>query len=265
MECLFGRGKAITDFASERPVYVNNCGYMRKLEKDFTTSRPKGRADYHLLFNASGEILVCGETVREGEAYLILPWERQEYTYMSRDNALYYWLHFSGSQVESILGQMSVAGGKYSFAESKGEAEEILRKMINAVSGEWECADEYAAGQLYSLLALMSAPNKTQNPFLKAIKRLCDPSDKACVSELAEWYNMSEGHFIRQFRSYTGYTPLEYRARKRIENAKSLLSGTDISITDISSTLGFDDPLYFSRVFKKNTGMSPREYRNKYI
>ena len=90
-------------------------------------------------------------------------------------------------------------------------------------------------------------------------------TDKATVAELAEMYNMSEGHFIRQFKSFTGYTPLEYRSRKVVENAKSLLSGTDMPITDISESLGFEDPLYFSRVFKKNAGMSPREYRKKFI
>ena len=94
---------------------------------------------------------------------------------------------------------------------------------------------------------------------------LRDPKNRSTVTELSELYNMSEGHFIRQFKVYTGYTPLEYRAMKRMENAKSLLSGTDMSVSDISESLGFDDPLYFSRVFKKNTGISPREYRKKYV
>ena len=101
--------------------------------------------------------------------------------------------------------------------------------------------------------------------FTKASKMLSEPKNKITVAELAELYNMSEGHFIRQFKFYTGHTPLEYRAMKRVENAKSLLSGTDMSVTDISESLGFDDPLYFSRVFKNNTGISPREYRKKYV
>ena len=111
----------------------------------------------------------------------------------------------------------------------------------------------------------MSQPRRNKNPFSKAVKRLCDPTDRASVAELAEAYGMSEGHFIRQFKAYTGQTPLEYRAFKKTETAKSLLVGTDMSVTDISLSLGFDDPLYFSRVFKRQTGISPREYRNKYI
>ena len=265
MECLFARGKNITDFASERAVYVNNCGYWRGLEKDVSVNRPRGRADYHLLFNVSGEMLVGDEILSAGEAYIIFPWEKQEYTYLCRENSFYCWLHFSGTRVAEILETMSLSGGKYSLFESKGEAEEILRRIIKAISGEWESSDEYVVGQLYSLFALFSLPCRNKNPFSKAVKKLCDPMDKTTVAELAESYGMSEGHFIRQFKSYTGQTPLEYRAFKKIETAKSLLAGTDLSITDISASLGFDDPLYFSRVFKRQTGVSPREYRNKYL
>ena len=265
MECLFARGKKITDFASRRAIYVNNCGYWRALEKDISINRPNGRSDYHLIFNASGGLTVNGERICEGEAYIIFPWERQDYTYESRENSIYYWLHFSGTSVDGILKGLSLCGGKYSLLESKGEAEEILRRIIKAVSGEWEGTDEYVAGQLYSLFALLSAPRRNKNPFTKAIKRLCDQKERVSVAELAESYGMSEGHFIRQFKSYTGQTPLEYRVTKRMETAKSLLAGTDLSVTDISSSLGFDDPLYFSRVFKRHTGVSPRDYRNKYI
>jgi AraC-like DNA-binding protein len=247
------------------PVHINNCGYIRRLDKDVTMSRPKGRADYHLLFNASGEIKVNGETLSEGEAYIILPWDRHEYTYVNREGALYYWLHFSGTEVHGLLEGLGIGKGKYVLSESKGEAEEILRRMVKALSEEWYSAENYMVGQLYSLIALLASPNKSRIPFNKAVKLLRDPQNKTAVSELAELYNMSEGHFIRQFKFYTGHTPLEYRAMKRIELAKSLLSGTDMSVSDISESLGFDDPLYFSRVFKKNTGISPREYRKKYV
>lgn len=265
MEYLFGRGRASTDFASSMPIYINNCGYIRRLDKDVSVNRPNGRADYHLLFNASGKMIVNDEILEEGDAYIILPWDKHEYTYVNSDNALYYWLHFSGTEVPRMLEGLSIGKGRYTLSESKGEAEEILRRMVKSLSEEWESAEKYMVGQFYSLLALLSSPNKNRIPFTKAVKLLGDPKNKVTVAELAEMYNMSEGHFIRQFKAYTGYTPLEYRVRKIVENAKSLLSGTDMSIADISGTLGFEDPLYFSRMFKKNTGVSPREYRKKYI
>ena len=265
MECLFARGKESTDFASPMPVYINNCGYWRQLDKNVTVNRPNGRADYHLLFNVSGEIAVDGETLGEGEAYLIMPREGYEYIYMSRPNSFYYWLHFSGTEVSSILERFSIGRGKYSLSESRGEVEEILRRMVKALLEEWEGAEDYMVGQLYSLLTLLSAPRRNKNPFLKAVKKLCDPNDKTTVADLAESYGMSEGHFIRQFKMYTGQTPLGYRSLKRVEMAKSLLVGTDMSVTDISESLGVEDTHYFSRVFKRHVGVSPREYRNKYL
>ena len=265
MECFYARSKISTDFASEMPMHINNCGYIRKLEKDVSVNRPNGRSDYHLLFNVSGEISINGERLSEGDAYIVLPWEKQEYTYVSKENAIYYWLHFSGTNIPELLRSMSLGSGKYSLFDSKGEAEDIIRRVIKSISENWESADAYASGQLCSLLALLAKPCHTKNPFSRAIKRLSNPGDKVTVAELSEMYNMSEGHFIRQFKAYTGYTPLEYRASKIVENAKSLLSGTDMPITDISEALGFDDPLYFSRVFKKSVGVSPRDYRKNYI
>jgi len=49
----------------------------------------------------------------------------------------------------------------------------------------------------------------------------------------------------------------------RIESAKSLLISSHLSVSQISEQVGYPDPLYFSRVFKKSTGMSPKEYREK--
>lgn len=264
MECLFGRGKTHTDFCSDKAIHINNCGYFRALDKDVETSRPQGRADYHLLVNAFGSMTVNGELLREGEVYLIFPWESQKYTYEKGNPSLYYWLHFSGSRIPEILGHLSLRQGKYSLAESKSEAEEILRRMASILSREWDGCDEYLAGQCYSLLALLSAPKQYQHPFAKAIELLDDLTGKVSVVELAALYRMSEGHFIRQFKTYIGYSPLEYRAKRRMETARSLLLGTDMSVSDISLALGYEDPLYFSRVFKKSTGHSPRAYRKKY-
>ena len=58
-------------------------------------------------------------------------------------------------------------------------------------------------------------------------------------------------------------TPLQYILSLRINNAQSLLETTKYNITEIASFVGYDNPLYFSRIFKKQAGMSPSEYRKK--
>lgn len=72
---------------------------------------------------------------------------------------------------------------------------------------------------------------------------------------------MSTCWFIRNFKQYTKMTPLQYILSIRIANAQSLLETTLYSMTEIASIVGYDNPLYFSRIFKKQTGLSPSEYR----
>ncbi len=74
---------------------------------------------------------------------------------------------------------------------------------------------------------------------------------------------MSTSWFIRNFKLYTGSTPLNYILNIRISNAQSLLENTKYNITEIAAITGYDNPLYFSRLFKKQTGLSPSEYRKQ--
>ena len=73
--------------------------------------------------------------------------------------------------------------------------------------------------------------------------------------------SMSKFHFLRVFRSITGASPIEYRNRIRIEHAKALLSDTFLTVSEIGSRVGYASPSYFSDAFKKEVGISPKEYR----
>lgn len=82
------------------------------------------------------------------------------------------------------------------------------------------------------------------------------------VSKYAGICRISESGFHKAFKAKTGKTPVEFRNSLRISAAKSMLHYTDLSISEIAYATGFDDPYYFSRVFAKNEGESPRAYRN---
>ena len=83
------------------------------------------------------------------------------------------------------------------------------------------------------------------------------------LKDYAEVMGVSEGHFIRSFKKSTGKTPLEYRACEQIEYAKTLLIETKLKNKDVASLAGFPDALYFSRVFRKHTGLSPSKFRKQ--
>lgn len=81
------------------------------------------------------------------------------------------------------------------------------------------------------------------------------------VPELAKHFGLHPTHFIRFFRSKTGYTPAQYVRLRRLETAKRLLESTDMYIGDIMDQVGIHDESLFSRQFKKHYSLSPRNYR----
>ena len=70
-------------------------------------------------------------------------------------------------------------------------------------------------------------------------------------------------HFARVFRCETGFTPMEYLNLYRVEQAKRSLEASSKSIEQISRSVGFPDPNYFTKIFARFTGTSPRNYRNQ--
>lgn len=76
---------------------------------------------------------------------------------------------------------------------------------------------------------------------------------------------MSVSYFIRKFREYTQTTPAQYLLSLRISMAQSLLENTGQSISEIASSVGYENPLYFSRLFHKMTGVSPSTFRKQIL
>ena len=81
------------------------------------------------------------------------------------------------------------------------------------------------------------------------------------VEEYAASRGMSISWFIRNFKAYTGTTPMQYIVSVRIANAQVLLETTTYTVSEIGRIVGYENPLYFSRIFHKHRGFSPSEYR----
>ena len=97
--------------------------------------------------------------------------------------------------------------------------------------------------------------NWTKNNFTKQIT----------LQEVADFSGYSKYYFCSQFKKYTRLTYLTYLNQIRITNAKLLLSNPNKSITSISFDCGFESPAYFSQLFKKDTGITQKAYRNKLL
>ncbi|WP_195415271.1 response regulator transcription factor [Enterocloster citroniae] len=82
------------------------------------------------------------------------------------------------------------------------------------------------------------------------------------LSALAKQFGMESTYFSKTFRQETGENLMLYITRKRMEKADSYIRESEISLTEIAFMVGYDDYAYFSRVFRKYFGRSPRDYRN---
>lgn len=86
---------------------------------------------------------------------------------------------------------------------------------------------------------------------------------KSKIYEIAEMCNVSEVHFRRLFKEYSGMTPIEYIIDSKICRAKKYLKYENIGISQTAQLCGFESEAYFCRIFKKKTGMSPLKYKEK--
>lgn len=126
---------------------------------------------------------------------------------------------------------------------------------------------DYTAGLFQMMLVLVSRQrqerrsiNGTTREQIEAAAAYFNENYTARINvdEYAESLHMSTAWFIRSFKQYVGLSPARYIQSLRIVNAQRLLERTKYSIGEVSEIVGYDNPLYFSRVFKKETGLSPR-------
>lgn len=87
--------------------------------------------------------------------------------------------------------------------------------------------------------------------------------DEVSLTFLAEKYHIAPSYLSKVFRQETGVNLISYVTQKRMEKAIDYIKNSEINLTEISWLVGYDDYTYFSRVFKKHTGVNPRDYRNQ--
>lgn len=112
---------------------------------------------------------------------------------------------------------------------------------------------------VHDFLSAIYTPNKLN--FKKFIQHHTYSS--LSVKELATLANMSSSSFNREFRTIFSTSPRDYFLTQKLKKSRELLLVTTLSIAEIAYDSGFDDPAYFSRVFKSKNGITPSEYRQK--
>lgn len=117
----------------------------------------------------------------------------------------------------------------------------------------------------YGMLSAVAAAHEPSNGYYairegaQALHSEWSRNEK--IEKYAAMCGVSETYFYRCFREWAGKSPVEYRNDLRLSNAEAMLRHTDMPVGEIASVIGFEDPFYFSRIFTKRFGLSPKAYR----
>ena len=149
------------------------------------------------------------------------------------------------------------------FAREVGESYfEICKNLMQSTLSEKNLFNSLS--QLFNLFEKLE---KLESPVInKRISEIIDCienhfTDSISVDELAERCYVSRTQMFRLFKAETGKTPVDYRNELRIKKACQLIQDGECSVSEIAEMLGFESIYYFSRVFKKYTGISPSKFK----
>lgn len=261
------------------PLFVGSCGtYHLFTRPKLPTHRPRGRLDYQILYIASGKghfyFNGVEEIVPAGNMVIYRPREEQRYYYYGVDQTEVYWVHFTGRDVKNILRKHGITDNmRVIHTGTSLEYKRLFNVMIQELK---LCKEDYQEMLVYYLQELLIMIHRLiiSKPKGKSLFLMNEMDDAVqffhanynksiSIEEYAASRNMSVSWFIRNFKEYTNATPAQYILSLRISNARTLLENTAYNVSEIAEIVGYDNPLYFSRIFKKQCGMSPSEFRKQ--
>lgn len=259
------------------PFLVTSCGNYRLDSGVFPTSRPGGRSDWQLLYVAEGKthFYIDGREriLTRGNMILFRPKDVQLYEYYGAERPDVYWVHFTGFDVEAMLEQCGISAREtVFFAGTAPEYPRLYRQMIQELQlcrTNFRRLMELLLQNIFLLAGrCLREGHQTGNDALDEIQRATqyfheNYNSAVSIRDYAARRHMSECWFIRSFKQVTKVTPMQYIVSLRISNARNLLEHTNYSVSRVAEAVGYDNSLYFSRLFKKHVGLSPSEYRKR--
>ena len=262
-----------------RPLIVGSCGtYRLKNHKKLPTWSPRGRIDYQLLFIASGKthFYIGGkdQVVTAGHMVLFQPKEEQHYEYFGEDKPEVYWVHFTGSAVKEILRSYDIPLDEHIFFSGTPAAyTQLFKNMIEEFQTCRVGYKEMLEMNLRQLFMMIQRTRLEKPPIVTTAVQLemdyarqyfhDHYNEPINIEEYALSRHTSISLFMRNFKKVFGVSPKQYILNIRMNNAQNLLESTDYTVAEIAAIVGYDNSLYFSRIYHKQKGQAPSDYRKR--
>lgn len=211
--------------------------------------------------------------LKEGQGFVVFPNQVVCYEADPADPWKYSWIRFSGTQAVSYLNEcgfyhstpileyMDLAFIHNSFVE--------LMKTESLTAGR----EDFFRGYLHLFFAYHLERNKPLNNMMDTKEQYINNAlefmelnydKKISVEDIASYVGISSKYLWKIFKRNTGLSPLKFLINTRIEKACALLKNSSLRISEVSRSVSYDDPLQFSKLFRKAMGISPRDYAKKW-
>jgi AraC-like DNA-binding protein len=238
--------------------------------------RKSGCSEYILLYCTAGmgTVTIADRTLPlKPNHFVVLPKDMpHHYKSSPVDPWTIYWLHFTGAHAELLYRKYAELKQEPVFLAYDSKRIEDFDQIFNMIANSFEERNlevvnikylEFISSFLYAqeMDPLTPGRDKISRSIQFMRKNL---GALYSVQDLAAQQNLSVTHYSRLFRAKTGSSPNKYFIEIKVQSACQYLYFTDKSIKEMCRELGFEDPFYFSRVFKKLMGVSPVNYRNQH-
>ncbi len=255
--------------------YVSDLGYYPRAHHHYRF-RKKGANQYIFIYCTKGKGEIFIDNVRteiNANQFLIIQKKKMhEYRADSSNPWSIYWFHFNGSLADKLYKRYENTQTKnYKDIPLSLQRINSFEKIFNLFNSTYlENHIEYANLLSLNFISYFVyhdyensiKSNSDETIINSIIKFLLDNLDKKfTLDEIASKFNYSKSYLHTMFKAKTSYPLLVFFNFKKVQKACELLNYTDLSIKEISYKVGFDDPFYFSRIFKKIMGKSPRNYK----
>jgi len=257
-------------------LYITHIGYFPKAAYHYRERR-NGCADNILIYCLRGKGWYSIKNKRfdvSVNQFFIIPATKEHIRYGAdeKDPWTIHWIHFSGNDMDTFNQGFGIGlfdGPQQIIFNEKGL--ELWDTMYNSLEMGYSTENLSITNLcLYHFIATFLFPPKYADEKKQSAKDLINETihfmhsrlaDKLTIEDLALKNQLSASHFTYLFRKGTGMAPLEYFIHLKLQKACLLLGTNNIKIKNVAADLGYDDPYYFSRLFKKYMKVSPEQYR----
>jgi len=258
-----------------RDLRVTHIGAYQTAAHHFV-DRPNG-AKEHVLIVCQGGRGVCSVQNRRhrlttGHAIVLPAGLRHRYWADENDPWKIFWIHFVGERSSGYMAMLGLTPQKpMCWLHDLPRVIEAFEETYRHALGGYTDVDLFGLSTgLCRLLGVCRLSQRavdvrrrfTEEQVLKTVRYMAANLDRPLtLAQLAAIASWSPTHYSMAFRRQLNLSPIEYLLRLKIQRACERLRTTDASIASIAQDIGYDDPFYFSRLFRRRVGASPRAYR----